>query len=264
MVHRDLKPANIFLSTPDGAAVLVKLLDFGISKIRDSHTKLTGNRDILGTPHYMAPEQGSGEADDVDQSTDIFALGIICYEALTGRLPFDAPTMLGVIYKICNDEPPPPSSLRPELPEALDRVLARAMAKARDARQPRVFDFIRELNDALDGATAGADLGARPLAQSLVITDEAVDALGETLVTPETSTSADEALARGKAKAWLHSPGKQTTISGAAGEASLAPPQRGGRARYIALLLAALAAASGVVWWSQRGSPHVAGRGWRR
>ena len=101
VTHRDLKPANIFLtSRPDGT-MKVKVLDFGISKIRDSGT-LTGDQAVLGTPHYMSPEQGEGAVKDVDHRTDIFALGTICYQVLTGKVPFDAPTMLGVIRAICD------------------------------------------------------------------------------------------------------------------------------------------------------------------
>lgn len=148
IVHRDLKPANIFLcDSPD--LPLVKLVDFGISKIRDSNTQLTGDQDVLGTPHYMSPEQGRGEVSDVDQTTDIFAAGIICYQALCGRLPFDAPTLPGVIYKVCFEEPVPASRLLSGLPLEVDGVLSRAMAKERARRYQQIRDFVDDLQRAM-------------------------------------------------------------------------------------------------------------------
>lgn len=150
IVHRDLKPANIFICDRSAdKPEVVKLVDFGISKIRDSNTQLTGNRDVLGTPHYMSPEQGRGEVSDVDHTTDIFAMGIICYRALCGKLPFDAPTLPGVIYRVCFEDPVPASSLRAGLTRAVDDVLLRAMAKTKDKRYQRVLDFVDDLRGAL-------------------------------------------------------------------------------------------------------------------
>ena len=101
VVHRDLKPANIFLVKRPNGKEKVKVLDFGISKIRDSGT-LTGDQAVLGPPHYMSPEQGEGVTRDVDHRTDIFALGTIFYQVLCGKVPFNAPTMRGVIRAICD------------------------------------------------------------------------------------------------------------------------------------------------------------------
>ena len=148
VVHRDLKPANIFMvATADGRPK-VKVLDFGISKIRDSG--LTGEDAVLGTPHYMSPEQGAGSSRDVDRRTDVFALGTICYQMLTGKLPFDGATLPAVIRKICTAEPEPVSSLAPELPSAVDPVFARALTKSRDDRYQQAVAFAADLGDALE------------------------------------------------------------------------------------------------------------------
>jgi len=151
VTHRDLKPANIFMvDQPDGT-MKVKVLDFGISKIRDSGT-LTGDAAILGTPHYMSPEQGEGAVKDVDHRTDIFALGTVCYQMLTGKVPFDAPAMLGVIRAIC-DKPHKPATVHvPGLNEQVDAVLNRALAKKREDRFQRVDDFVQDLKKALTGS----------------------------------------------------------------------------------------------------------------
>jgi tRNA A-37 threonylcarbamoyl transferase component Bud32 len=149
IVHRDMKPANIYLvPRPDGG-VLVKILDFGISKIRDSTEIITGDHTLIGTPHYMAPEQAEGTVKEIDHRTDIFALGTICYQALYGQYPFDAPTTSGIVYKICRQEPHPGPGASPALDGPLRSVLARAMAKRKEHRYQRVRTFVEEFGDAL-------------------------------------------------------------------------------------------------------------------
>ena len=149
IVHRDVKPENIYLVESGDGELLAKVLDFGISKIRHRRSVVTRDQSILGTPYYMSPEQGEGEVHDIDHRTDIFALGIICYQALSGVLPFDAPTMPGVIYKICHNEPRPVTELVPQLHEDVDRVLLRAMAKQKLDRYPRIDHFVSDLATAL-------------------------------------------------------------------------------------------------------------------
>lgn len=154
VVHRDMKPENIFLTVRDGM-IRVKVLDFGISKIRDSKSVVTRDLAVLGTPYYMSPEQGEGSVKDIDHTTDIFALGTIAYQALCNQLPFDAPTIPGVVYKICHVEPVPLSRILPWFPEAGDAVLARALAKAKTARYPQASAFVGELCPLLDLAAEG-------------------------------------------------------------------------------------------------------------
>ena len=149
VVHRDLKPENIFLSrTPDGPAQ-VKLLDFGLSKIRHARSAVTRENQVFGTPYYMSPEQASGEVDQIDHRTDVFALGVIAYRCLTGVFPFDAPTPVGVLYQVCHSELVPPSQVVQGVSRLVDRVVGKALDKERDARYPSVRAFADDLIRAL-------------------------------------------------------------------------------------------------------------------
>jgi hypothetical protein len=131
IVHRDVKPANIFLVAGDPAQP--KLLDFGLVRDLDATYALTNTGDLLGTPLFMAPEQASCDL-NLDARVDVYALGAVLYACLTGRPPITAGNIVGLLAKIVLEEPPPPSSLSPELPVILDELLARLLAKARDAR----------------------------------------------------------------------------------------------------------------------------------
>jgi eukaryotic-like serine/threonine-protein kinase len=138
IVHRDLKPANVFLANKDGRRDVVQLLDFGIAKLMDDDNAISGitrTRDIYGTPHYMSPEQLKS-AKDVDGRTDVYAIGVILYEALTGRRPYDADSLTALIVHIMTDEPPALETLRPDCPPAVVAIVKRAMARDRAARFP--------------------------------------------------------------------------------------------------------------------------------
>jgi serine/threonine protein kinase len=145
VIHRDLKPANIFLSNnkdyPDYAIVL----DFGISKMLGSTTVQTQEATVMGTPHYVAPEQAEGRNRLVGAHTDVFAMGAILYRMLAGRMAFDAESVPTLLYKICFTDIAPITSLRPELPKALDDLLARAMAKRVDQRMASIEQFHESL-----------------------------------------------------------------------------------------------------------------------
>jgi serine/threonine-protein kinase len=146
VVHRDLKPQNIFLcEAEDGTIREGKVLDFGIASDAKSITlnELTAPGQIVGTPAYMAPEQLDGR--DVDARTDIYAMGVILYEGLTGRRPFDAKDLPSLVRGIILDPVPPVRSLRPEVPEALSEVVARAMARRPEQRYPDVASLLRAL-----------------------------------------------------------------------------------------------------------------------
>ncbi|HEY8079529.1 MAG TPA: protein kinase [Labilithrix sp.] len=143
IVHRDLKPANLFLcSTPDGP--LVKILDFGISKVADSESaRLTRQMTTMGSPVYMSPEQ-LRDAKDVDARADVWGLGVILYELIAGRPPF-AGTVTQVTAAIVADVAPPLSTLRSNVPSGLDVVVAKALEKKPEAR----FQSAEELAEAL-------------------------------------------------------------------------------------------------------------------
>src|SRR6476620_2860796 len=130
VVHRDLKPANIFLATVDGQTdELVKVLDFGISKVRSAAAQISQAVDLLGTPSYMAPEQARGQTDAIDGRTDQFALAAITYRMLTGQDPFQGDDTAAVLYQVVHEDPPPLSLFLPTDwdPRPLQAVLARAM-----------------------------------------------------------------------------------------------------------------------------------------
>ncbi|MCB9591581.1 MAG: serine/threonine protein kinase [Sandaracinaceae bacterium] len=130
VVHRDVKPANVFLLAGD--AVRVKLLDFSISKLSEA-SQLTRTGEIVGTPRYLSPEQARG-LPDVDARVDVWAVGVLLHEMLTGETPFDAETVSGLVTSILVDDPRPPSATRPEVPPALDRVVTVALSKSPDDR----------------------------------------------------------------------------------------------------------------------------------
>jgi serine/threonine protein kinase len=137
IVHRDLKPSNLFLTRRSDGGAHVKVLDFGIAKSlapQDlAQETLTGGRLTLGSPSYMSPEQVR-DARQVDGRTDIWSLGMILYELLTGKVAFQGNTLPGVCAAIVADTPPTPSSLRPEIPAELDQVILRCLEKEKTAR----------------------------------------------------------------------------------------------------------------------------------
>lgn len=156
VVHRDIKPTNIIV-TDEG---LVKIADFGIARIRSSELKtMTGI--VLGSPRYMSPEQVIGGA--LDGRTDIFSLGIVLYELLTGRPPFQADTVQGVMYQALNSKPAPPSGTNPRVPRILDFVVAKAIAKDANHRYRSAAAFAEDLRSAVGfPSTSLRRLGTAP------------------------------------------------------------------------------------------------------
>ena len=183
IVHRDLKPENVFVTRRSGARHVVKILDFGVSKIKEgalAERRLTQTGDVLGSPLYMSPESSRGDA-DVDGRADIYAVGVMLFEMLTGRVPFTADNYLQVLYKHIQEPPPAPRSLRPELPPALDEVVLRALAKDPAARYQRMED----LEAALIAAAPGVDLSA-PISQAVSPVSTSID----TPIVPGSSSGA--------------------------------------------------------------------------
>jgi serine/threonine protein kinase len=148
VIHRDLKPDNVFLcEAADGSPREPKVLDFGIAKIRadlDAALTLTRPGALLGTLPYMSPEQLE-DAPEIDERTDIYAAGVMMYEALTGRRPFRASSDGALVRAILAQEPPPLRELAPGVSLQLERIVMRAMAKKPAARQPDVQTLINEL-----------------------------------------------------------------------------------------------------------------------
>src|SRR5262249_38633438 len=141
LVHRDLKPANIFLST-EGRDEVLKILDFGIAKVMDPEqgSAVTQTGTMLGSPHYMSPEQVR-RSRDVDPRSDLWSLGVIIYQCLTGRVPFGGDEVGDILVGICTDPLVLPSQIVPELGPAVDGFIARALARNLAER----FQSAREL-----------------------------------------------------------------------------------------------------------------------
>jgi serine/threonine-protein kinase len=148
IVHRDIKPENLFVVNADPA--YVKILDFGISKF-SVHTdhRLTSDGAPMGTPYYMSPEQVAGKS-DLDERSDVYALGVVLYECVTGKVPFDAATLPALSIKIFEGRYTPPSGGQPDTPAGLDQVVASAMAVEPSER----FSSMRNFKAALEALGA--------------------------------------------------------------------------------------------------------------
>lgn len=142
IVHRDIKPANLLIE----ASGRVKLTDFGVARIQDSGEATRTQGTMVGTLKYMSPEQIQGHP--VDARADLFAAGIVLYQLLTGKRAFDAETDFALIQQIVSHEPAAPSQLNPQLPPALDAVMARALAKSRNQRYATAQAFSDALQEA--------------------------------------------------------------------------------------------------------------------
>jgi serine/threonine-protein kinase len=146
IVHRDLKPANLFVTRHSDGSPLVKVLDFGISKmIEEGVDALTRSATTFGSALYMSPEQMK-QSRSVDHRTDVYALGITLYEFLTGRHPFIAETYAALCVEVATGTPTPLRELRAEVPEGLARVLEQAYARDREQRFPSIAAFMLALS----------------------------------------------------------------------------------------------------------------------
>lgn len=155
IVHRDMKPSNVLLldRDPDGGALngpYVKLLDFGISKVLHEQTLATQGNSVLGTPAYMAPEQLLSPQ-SIDHRADLYALAVMLYEMLAGRLPFEGDSVGELLHRALTDRAPPLRALAPHVPELVAAVIERGLARDRDAR----WSSARAVKDALQRALRG-------------------------------------------------------------------------------------------------------------
>ncbi len=159
IVHRDIKPENVFLTQRGDDSDFVKIVDFGIAKMSDIETegapgrKLTKTGMIFGTPEYMSPEQAAGKG--LDHRVDVYALGVILFECLTGRVPFVGDSFMGILTQHMFEEPPPLREINPRVrcTAELEHVLFHALSKDPEARYQSMADFGSAMEAALEGRT---------------------------------------------------------------------------------------------------------------
>ncbi len=229
VVHRDIKPENILVQTIPGG-LQVKVLDFGIAALRDTTTsRLTQTGAIVGTLHYMSPEHCLGE--ELDGRSDIYSLGIVLFEMLTGVVPFDSPTATAIVIQHVNQSPPTLRTLNPNISPAVEAVALHALEKRREARPQTAGEMARELIAAVGSA---GQVSSHPA-----------------MITPVTTPTPMEPIT----PAWSSS--EPTLLDGAPtfGEVSAKTGSSGKLVLLIfgALLLLAGGAAGGLWWYTQRG-----------
>jgi len=191
VIHRDLKPANALIDSQGN----LFLTDFGIAKLlADASPRLTQTDAIMGTPAYISPEQA--QAQTVDQRSDIYSLGIILYEMVTGRVPFVADTPLAVILKHVSNPLPLPSSIKPDIPEAIEKVLLKALAKNPDDRFATAAEFVAAWKRALTDTSS-----ARTLAERAAVASYAGTPRVQTQVKPAPATTT--VANTGRSRSWV-------------------------------------------------------------
>jgi eukaryotic-like serine/threonine-protein kinase len=157
IIHRDLKPENIFLTREPEHPDFVKILDFGIAKVKNAAAKITRTGMVFGTPHYMSPEQAAGQT--VDHRSDIYSLGVIMYQVFAGQLPFESESYMGVMTQHMYETPPPPSQISADLRGPLEDVILKALQKKPELR----YSSMLELREDLERAKAGQSV--RPVVE---------------------------------------------------------------------------------------------------
>jgi len=232
IVHRDLKPANLFLTARADGSPCIKVLDFGISKLTSqpgsgSDMSMTRTHAVMGSPLYMSPEQ-MASAREVDARSDIWAVGTVLYELVTGRVPFEAESMPQLCALILQSEPAPPRSVRPDLPDGLEQIIWRCLRKDRNERYPNVAALAADLASfAPDAGPRSAERISRVLSSS---------GLGS--APPTSAFSGSGAVVTSTASAWVNT---QTP--------------RKSRAVWLGLAAVVITAAAGVVLWKTSAPP---------
>jgi serine/threonine protein kinase len=270
IVHRDLKPANLFLTRRADRSPLVKVLDFGLSKMPvaegSSEESLTATHAVAGSPHYMSPEQVRS-LKHLDGRTDIWALGVILYELLTDRRPFNGPSASAICAAVAADDPPAMKSFRPELPPALDAVVRRCLEKDPARRTPSMGELAEALSPFAPARSAQSlERIARLSSDAAAAPPPVADAGAATLTlhppaAPRNQAPPSLALAATSLAPVLESPdAERSAVTGdGAGWAGTQPPtKRTSRTVIAGGIGAAVAAACLFVGWSMPHGPDSA------
>ena len=162
MIHRDIKPSNILIDESGNCL----LTDFGLARMVEDAVNLTSTGTIMGTPAYMSPEQGSGSK--INSRSDIYSLGVVLFEMATGRVPFQAETPIAIVFKHVQDPLPPARSINPDLPEAVELVILKSLAKNPEDRYQTAADMVRAIQAAIpESRIFAAPAAAVTMAQKL-------------------------------------------------------------------------------------------------
>jgi serine/threonine-protein kinase len=242
IVHRDLKPRNLFLTSRVDGRPLIKVLDFGISKLLEGGTDgadftLTSTTDVVGSPSYMSPEQ-LRSARDIDERTDIWSLGVILYELITGQLPFRADTVPSIVLTIAQEPPPAIRGIRPEVPEGLETAILKCLEKDRTRR----YGSVEELATALEPFLA-------PETTTVAERIASVRKVARNTRRPPSSApkSTRVAVSGGTSVSW-----GETEVG-----PSHAPVAKGSKKPLLAALAVVIFGASGIAAWRYRDSSTV-------
>lgn len=168
ILHRDIKPVNVLMEDE-----WLLLADFGLAKIVEGSEALTATGSSMGTPAYVSPEQATGKP--VDHRTDIYSLGVVLYEMVTGNVPYSGETPMGVMFKHVYEPLPMPRKVKPELPEAVERVILKALAKNPDDRFNSAGELAKALREAVETGTTQTVLSSTPIVAPTAPADKTID-----------------------------------------------------------------------------------------
>ncbi|MCH3944013.1 MAG: Stk1 family PASTA domain-containing Ser/Thr kinase [Atopobiaceae bacterium] len=236
IIHRDIKPQNIMVQ-PDGN---IKVMDFGIARAKNSH--LTADNSVLGTAHYVSPEQTQGK--ELGPTSDLYSLGIVMYEAATGRVPFEGDDAISVALKQVNEQPVPPSQVNPRVDAELERIILKCMQKDPAARFQTADDLKRTLNDYLAGRMAAVN--------------DATSVVGAAATTPLDRASATSSMPRVASP--LPPSGSRLNTQTATAEKAEQEAKKGRRKKAVGIIVAIvaiLALAAGVWAYTQAQSAGI-------
>lgn len=250
IIHRDLKPDNVFLlKSRGGRTDFIKLLDFGISKFSqlggDSGMSMTRTGSVMGTPYYMAPEQAKG-ARDIDHRVDLYAVGVILYEALTGQVPFNADTFNELLFKIVLEQPPPIEQVVPDIDPNFANIVRTGMARDRAERYATAQQFREALDAWASGQPVTAPAGAvlTPAGGAQALTTPAGAMTAGAGRAPSPATIARNAASQGPQ---TPTPGAWSQTGAPGAEALPAPKKKTGAIVAVAAL-AGLLVVGGAAW----------------